>query len=59
VVQSALNTQNVDAYVESVNGDLVTFAATTDNTKRGRVFQEGVTFFEVASLMSKARVAKE
>jgi hypothetical protein len=59
VVQSALNTQNVDKYVESVNGDLVSFAATADNTKRGRVFQEGVTFSEISNLMSNTRVAKE
>jgi hypothetical protein len=59
VVQSALNTQNVDDYVESVNGDLVSFTATADNTKRDRVFQEGVTFSEIATLMTKARVAKE
>jgi hypothetical protein len=50
----------VAKYVESVNGDdTVSFAATADNTKRGRVFQEGVTFTEIATLMSKTRVAKE
>lgn len=59
VVTCALHTDNVAKYVESVNGDTVSFAATADNTKRGRVFQEGVTFTEIATLMSKTRVAKE
>jgi CSN8/PSMD8/EIF3K family len=59
VVTSALHTDNVAKYVESVNGDTVSFPATPDNTKRGRVFQEGVTFTEIATLMSKTRAAKE
>lgn len=39
--------------VESVNNDTVTFVATTDNTKRGRVFQEGVSYGSIANMMSK------
>jgi hypothetical protein len=56
VVQSALNstaTVEVSAYaeIESVSGDSVTFAATADNTKRHRVFQEGITFSSVSSFV--------
>jgi hypothetical protein len=39
--------------VESVNGDIVSFVATADNTKRNRVFQEGVNFSSIASMMGK------
>jgi hypothetical protein len=39
--------------IESVSGDIVTFVASTDNTKRNRVFQEGVNFSALASMMAK------
>lgn len=57
--QSALNEQNVSKYVEKVDGDTVYFEATADNTKRDRVFQEGVTFGEISNLIHKTTVAKE
>ena len=38
--------------VESVEGNIVTFIAATDNTKRGRVFQEGVSYGAIANMMS-------
>jgi len=38
--------------VESVDTDTVTFVATADNTKRGRVFQEGVCYGAIANMMS-------
>ena len=38
--------------IESVSGTTVTFVATTDNTKRSRVFQEGVSYGAIASMMS-------
>ena len=39
--------------IESVSGDVVTFVASADNTKRNRVFQEGVNFSALASMMAK------
>ena len=39
--------------VESVSGDKVIFVATADNTKRQRVFQEGVNFGAISSMMAK------
>jgi translation initiation factor 3 subunit K len=39
--------------VESVSGDKVVFVATADNTKRNRVFQDGVNFGAIASMMAK------
>jgi hypothetical protein len=58
MVLSALNLKSGDALVqmacvESVSGDVVTFVATADNTKRNRVFQEGVNFAAIASMMGK------
>lgn len=38
--------------VESVNGNVVTFVAGTDNTKRSRVFQEGVSYGAIANMMA-------
>ena len=43
--------------VESVTAETVSFAPTADNTKRNRVFQEGVNFSAIASMM--ARVTSE
>lgn len=61
-VKAALNdASNLAQYVEKVDGDTVYFAATADNTKRDRVFQEGVTFGEISALIHKTStaVAKE
>ena len=38
--------------VESVSGKTVTFVAGADNTKRSRVFQEGVSYGAIANMMS-------
>ncbi|KAL3925286.1 MAG: hypothetical protein SGILL_000511 [Bacillariaceae sp.] len=42
-----------DPCVASVTGSDVVFAATVDNTKRSRVFQEGVSYSSIATLMAK------
>lgn len=39
--------------IESVSGDKVSFVATADNTKRTRVFQEGVNFSAISAMMAK------
>lgn len=39
--------------VEKVEGDVVTFAASPDNTKRSRVFKEGVNYDSVAAMMAQ------
>eukprot|EP00980_Cylindrotheca_fusiformis_P009339 scaffold2047_cov129-Cylindrotheca_fusiformis.AAC.18 len=59
-VMSALNVKSEDAIsklndkcVESVTGEKVIFVASADNTKRNRVFQEGVNFGAIASMMAK------
>jgi hypothetical protein len=39
--------------VESVSGDTVVFVATAENTKRNRVFQEGLSYNAIANLMAK------
>eukprot|EP00536_Pseudo-nitzschia_multiseries_P007083 jgi/Psemu1/304575/fgenesh1_kg.160_\ len=38
------------ACVESVSADTVTFVASSDNVKRGRVFQEGVSYSAIANM---------
>lgn len=38
--------------IESMDDTTVTFVATADNTKRNRVFQEGVNFTQIATMMS-------
>lgn len=43
--------------VRSVAGDVVTFAETPDNTKRSRVFQEGVSYGAIANMMAKVVAA--
>ena len=60
VVTSALNVDSVKAVetlkhssVEKVSADSVVFVSTPDNTKRERVYQEGVTFATISSLLSK------
>jgi len=44
--------ENRSPVVEKVEGDVVTFAASADNTKRDRVFKEGVNYDAVALLMA-------
>jgi hypothetical protein len=39
--------------IESVDADTVTFVSTHDNTKRQRVYQEGVSFQTVSALLQK------
>eukprot|EP00339_Tiarina_fusa_P016141 CAMPEP_0117036812 /NCGR_PEP_ID=MMETSP0472-20121206/26042_1 /TAXON_ID=693140 ORGANISM="Tiarina fusus, Strain LIS" /NCGR_SAMPLE_ID=MMETSP0472 /ASSEMBLY_ACC=CAM_ASM_000603 /LENGTH=221 /DNA_ID=CAMNT_0004746655 /DNA_START=70 /DNA_END=735 /DNA_ORIENTATION=+ len=39
--------------VESIAGDVIVFKPSTENTKRNRVFQEGVNFGAIASMMAK------
>ena len=38
--------------IESVSGNTVTFVAAADNTKRSRVFQEGVSYGAIANMMA-------
>lgn len=42
-----------ESCIESINGDTVVFASTVHNTKRNRVFQEGLSYGAIANLMSK------
>jgi translation initiation factor 3 subunit K len=48
-----------DPCVRSVDGGIVEFVPTPDNTKRGRVFQEGVSYTALANLMSKVSAAPQ
>ena len=56
VVQAALNVTAVDAKtypkIESVSATQVLFVATADNTKRSRVFQEGLKFSAISSFVT-------
>jgi translation initiation factor 3 subunit K len=45
--------------VESVSNGAVTFVGTADNTKRKRVFQEGVSYGAIASMMAKVVASTE
>jgi len=60
IVLTALNVDKVTAVnslkspvVASISQDTVVFVATADNTKRQRVYQEGVGFSAVSSLLNK------
>jgi hypothetical protein len=60
VVLSALNASSPalvtaleHSSVEYVNDSTVSFQATVDNTKRQRVYQEGVTYAAITSLMNQ------
>ena len=60
VVLKALNVDSIDKVkisnhkaVESADGSSITFVATPDNTKRERIYQEGVNFTAITSLMNK------
>jgi hypothetical protein len=58
VVKIALNVDSVDASytnVESVSATEVVFVATPDNTKRSRVFQEGVKFSAISSFVAASQ----
>jgi translation initiation factor 3 subunit K len=50
---AAALTQLKEPCVVSVSGDAVVFVATADNTKRNRVFQEGLSYSAIANLMAK------
>lgn len=39
--------------VEAIDGNFVRFAASADNTKRSRVFQEGVNYSVISAMMAK------
>ena len=46
--------ENETPIVEKVEGGVVTFAASAENSKRvGSAFKEGVSYDQVASMMSK------
>jgi len=55
----ARRNQEVGGAVEVLDDRTVTFVASQDNTKRNRVFQEGVKINAIANMMAKATVAKE
>lgn len=59
VVQVALNVDTVDASaypkMESVSATQVLFVATPDNTKRSRVFQEGLKFSAISSFVAASQ----
>jgi hypothetical protein len=65
VVMAALNVSKtkdiagMSAVVEYVDTDSVTFLATADNTKRNRVFQEGVQFTDISDMLSKRTVPSQ
>jgi hypothetical protein len=44
--------------VASVSSDVVVFVATGDNTKRERVFQEGLSYGDISEMMSKVVTAE-
>lgn len=50
---SASSLTELSSCVESVSDDTVTFVATNNNIKRGRVFQEGVSYGAIANMMAK------
>lgn len=53
-VEGASGSENETPIVEKVEGDFVTFAASADNTKRvGSAYKEGVSYDDVAAMMSK------
>ena len=55
VVTKAIHSQDVGAHpsVESVTSSHVVFVSTANNTHRERVYQEGVSYASVSSLMAK------
>lgn len=52
--EGSSGSENETPIVEKIEGDLVTFAASADNTKRvGSAYKEGVGYDDVAAMMSK------
>jgi len=45
--------------LETVEGEKVVFCATVNNTKRDRVFKEGVNFAAVSAMITKGAIARE
>mmetsp|Transcript_1690 Transcript_1690/g.2889 ORF Transcript_1690/g.2889 Transcript_1690/m.2889 type:complete len:247 (-) Transcript_1690:112-852(-) len=50
---------DVKAIVEKVDGESVTFFATASNTKRDKVFKEGVSFVSVSTMINKGASLRE
>lgn len=48
-----INKPSKDSVIESVNQEVVTFKSSSDNTKRQRVYQEGVSFNTISTLLQK------
>ena len=57
VVTAALNTTTVVGPMESVTATTVTFLPTPNNTKRGQIFQEGVSCSAIATMIHKNAAA--
>lgn len=53
VVTAALNTTTIVGPVESVTATTVTFLPTPNNTKRGKIFQEGVSCSAIATMIHR------
>mmetsp|Transcript_28445 Transcript_28445/g.43642 ORF Transcript_28445/g.43642 Transcript_28445/m.43642 type:complete len:220 (-) Transcript_28445:211-870(-) len=59
-VETSLGTKRIQGdCVDKVEGDQVYFKATADNTKRNRVFQEGVNFHAISNMMISTTTAAE
>ena len=53
-VEGASGSENETPIVEKIEGDFVTFTACPENSKRvGSAFKEGVSYDDVAAMMSK------
>ena len=60
IVQVALNVDSIDASlypskIESVSSTEVIFVATADNTKRSRIFQEGLKFSAISGFVAASQ----
>jgi hypothetical protein len=59
VVHAALHTDSIDAsmspIIQAVTSDQVEFCPTPDNTKRHRVFQEGVKLTSISNIVVKSQ----
>lgn len=51
--------QVANGIVETLEGDSVTFVATASNTKRDKVFKEGVSFASVSAMINKGATLRE
>mmetsp|Transcript_21175 Transcript_21175/g.39535 ORF Transcript_21175/g.39535 Transcript_21175/m.39535 type:complete len:228 (-) Transcript_21175:66-749(-) len=47
-----------DPCIASIEGDTVTFVSTAENTKRNRVFRDGLSYGAIANMMAKVVVAE-